>query len=71
MTTAHAHAGRPGARDPFGMHLRHWRQHRRMSQLDLAQEAEISTRHLSYVETGRSAPSRETYQLNFELFPWT
>jgi transcriptional regulator with XRE-family HTH domain len=49
----------PGARDPFGTHLRHWRQHRRMSQLDLAHEAEISTRHLSYVETGRAAPSRE------------
>ncbi|MDN3922322.1 helix-turn-helix domain-containing protein [Roseateles violae] len=53
-------AGRqPGARDPFGVHLRHWRTQRRMSQLDLAQEAEISTRHLSYVETGRAAPSRE------------
>jgi transcriptional regulator with XRE-family HTH domain len=58
MTTAHASA-RPGARDPFGLHLRHWRQHRRMSQLDLAQEADISTRHLSCVETGRAAPSRE------------
>ena len=57
MLTAHAHS--PGARDPFGTHLRHWRQHRRMSQLDLANEAEISTRHLSYVETGRAAPSRE------------
>lgn len=44
---------------PFGEHLRHWRQHRRMSQLDLASEAEISTRHLSFVETGRSVPSRE------------
>jgi transcriptional regulator with XRE-family HTH domain len=44
---------------PFGEHLRQWRQRRRMSQLDLAQEAEISTRHLSFVETGRSAPSRE------------
>ena len=54
-----AHASRPGARDPFGLHLRHWRQHRRLSQLDLAQDAEISTRHLSYVETGRAAPSRE------------
>jgi transcriptional regulator with XRE-family HTH domain len=43
----------------FGEHLRHWRQHRRLSQLDLAQEAEISTRHLSFVETGRSVPSRE------------
>ncbi len=49
----------PGARDPFGLHLRHWRQRRRMSQLDLANEAEISTRHLSYVETGRATPSRE------------
>ncbi|MEZ2292419.1 helix-turn-helix domain-containing protein [Variovorax sp. RCC_210] len=52
-------AGQPGARDPFGAHLRHWRTHRRLSQLDLAQEAEVSTRHLSYVETGRAAPSRE------------
>ncbi|WP_225785081.1 helix-turn-helix domain-containing protein [Xenophilus sp. Marseille-Q4582] len=49
----------PGARDPFGAHLRHWRQHRRLSQMDLAQDADISTRHLSYVETGRAAPSRE------------
>ncbi|MGE8201397.1 MAG: helix-turn-helix domain-containing protein [Variovorax sp.] len=52
-------ASQPGARDPFGAHLRHWRTHRRLSQLDLAQEAEVSTRHLSYVETGRAAPSRE------------
>jgi transcriptional regulator with XRE-family HTH domain len=43
----------------FGEHLREWRQRRRMSQLDLAQEAEISTRHLSFVETGRASPSRE------------
>lgn len=39
--------------------LRQWRQRRRMSQLALACEAEISTRHLSFVETGRSVPSRE------------
>jgi len=44
---------------PFGDYLRQWRQHRRLSQLDLAQDAEISTRHLSFVETGRSLPSRE------------
>jgi len=44
---------------PFGDHLRHWRQHRRLSQLDLADEADISTRHLSFMETGRSVPSRE------------
>jgi transcriptional regulator with XRE-family HTH domain len=44
---------------PFGEQLRHWRLHRRFSQLDLAQVADISTRHLSFVETGRSVPSRE------------
>ena len=38
--------------------LRGWRQHRRLSQLDLANEAEVSTRHLSCVETGRARPSR-------------
>jgi transcriptional regulator with XRE-family HTH domain len=42
-----------------GDHLREWRQRRRMSQLDLALEAEISTRHLSFVETGRAQPSRD------------
>jgi len=42
-----------------GTHLREWRQRRRMSQLALAVEAEISTRHLSFLETGRSAPSRD------------
>jgi transcriptional regulator with XRE-family HTH domain len=62
MNTTRSHPtkpGLPGARDPFGAHLRHWRTHRRLSQLDLAQEADVSTRHLSYVETGRAAPSRE------------
>ncbi len=44
---------------PVGIHLRQWRQRRRLSQLDLASEAEISPRHLSFVETGRSQPSRE------------
>lgn len=39
--------------------LRTWRQRRRMSQLELALEAEISQRHLSFVESGRAAPSRE------------
>lgn len=44
---------------PIGDYLREWRQRRRMSQLDLACEADISTRHLSFLETGRSTPSRE------------
>ncbi|WP_027345902.1 helix-turn-helix domain-containing protein [Hamadaea tsunoensis] len=38
--------------------LRHWRTHRRLSQLDLAGLAEVSTRHVSFVETGRAQPSR-------------
>jgi transcriptional regulator with XRE-family HTH domain len=42
-----------------GALLRQWRQRRRLSQLDLACEAEISTRHLSFVETGRAQPSRD------------
>jgi transcriptional regulator with XRE-family HTH domain len=42
-----------------GTLLRDWRQRRRLSQLDLALEAGISTRHLSFVETGRSKPSPE------------
>src|SRR5213075_1653349 len=43
----------------IGDHLREWRQRRHLSQLDLAGDAEISARHLSYVETGRAEPSRE------------
>ncbi len=44
---------------PFGAQLREWRQRRRLSQLDLAGDADVSTRHLSFVETGRAMPSRE------------
>jgi transcriptional regulator with XRE-family HTH domain len=43
----------------IGDHLREWRQRRHLSQLDLAGDAEISARHLSFVETGRAAPSRD------------
>jgi len=44
---------------PVGDLLREWRGRRHMSQLDLACEADISTRHLSFVETGRAQPSRD------------
>ena len=44
---------------PVGEQLRAWRTRRRLSQLDLALDAEISVRHLSFVETGRSRPSRD------------
>src|SRR5262245_62372342 len=44
---------------PVGRLVKQWRERRRMSQLGLALEAEISTRHLSFLETGRTQPSRE------------
>ncbi|MGH2894461.1 MAG: helix-turn-helix domain-containing protein [Solirubrobacteraceae bacterium] len=46
-------------RPRVGPLLRDWRQRRRMSQMELALEAGVSTRHLSFVETGRSRPSAE------------
>src|SRR5215471_16044225 len=44
---------------PIGGHLRTWRQRRRLSQLALACDADISQRHLSFVESGRALPSRD------------
>lgn len=52
MTTQHLQR-------PVGELLRQWRERRRLSQMELALDAEISTRHLSFVETGRAAPSRD------------
>src|SRR5438045_9582228 len=49
----------PLAEVGFGPLLRRWRTRRRLSQLDLAVEANVSTRHLSFIETGRAHPSRE------------
>jgi transcriptional regulator with XRE-family HTH domain len=43
----------------IGEHIRDWRRRRRMSQLHFAIEAEISQKHLSFIESGRSSPSRE------------
>lgn len=39
--------------------LRRWREARHLSQLDLSLEAEVSARHISFLETGRATPSRE------------
>jgi transcriptional regulator with XRE-family HTH domain len=50
---------RPPAAGAVGDLLREWRQRRRLSQLDLAIEADISARHLSFVETGRSRPTSQ------------
>src|SRR6266568_6286901 len=44
---------------PVGQLLREWRERRRLSQLELSIQAAISTRHLSFVETGRSRPTPE------------
>ena len=46
-------------RPDVGMLLRTWRERRRLSQLELSSRARVSTRHLSYVETGRSRPTPE------------
>lgn len=43
----------------FGSILRHWREARRFSQLDLALQADVSSKHVSFLETGRTQPSRE------------
>ena len=51
----------------LGPLLRQWRERRRMSQLALALEAEISSRHLSFMETGRSRPSRAMVLLLAEV----
>jgi transcriptional regulator with XRE-family HTH domain len=56
MVTIADTTGRAGRVGPL---LRDWRQRRRMSQMELALEAGVSTRHLSFVETGRSRPSAE------------
>lgn len=43
----------------FGTALKKWRNHRRISQMDLSNRAGVSARHISFLETGRSRPSRE------------
>jgi transcriptional regulator with XRE-family HTH domain len=52
-------AKRAPAASPVGQLLRQWRERRRLSQLDLSIHAQISARHLSFVETGRSRPTAE------------
>lgn len=46
-------------RSEFASCVRSWREYRKLSQLDLALTAEVSQRHISWLETGRSSPSRE------------
>src|SRR4249920_3586954 len=58
-TAGSERAARPGGESGFGRALREWRTRRGLSQLTLAVDAGISSRHLSFVETGRAQPSRE------------
>ena len=62
---------RPPSHTPFGELLRDWRQARRLSQLELSLRADISARHLSYVENGRSRPSREMVERLAEVLDAT
>lgn len=60
MPTPASPARRPShVVDDFGARLREWRRRRGLSQLALALAADVSQRHLSFVESGRAAPSRE------------
>ena len=47
----------------FSRLLKHWRSVRRLTQIELATDANVSARHLCFLETGRSQPSREMVQL--------
>jgi transcriptional regulator with XRE-family HTH domain len=51
----------------FGALLRQWRNRQKLSQLELALRADVSARHLSFVETGRAQPSREMVLLLAEV----
>src|SRR5262245_64514009 len=56
MTHAQTHGEGPPA---IGALLQYWRRARNLSQLALAHEADVSPRHVCFVETGRAKPSRE------------
>jgi transcriptional regulator with XRE-family HTH domain len=59
MTTRTRAPAASKASSNFGRLLKQWRERRRLSQLALAVDAEISSRHLSFIETGRAQPSRD------------
>ncbi|HZA41970.1 MAG TPA: helix-turn-helix transcriptional regulator [Actinomycetota bacterium] len=59
MSVRSSSSGRRLAPSPVGVLLQHWRRERRMSQLVLSSEAGVTPRHVSFVESGRSHPSRD------------
>ncbi len=63
MTQQIASSSAPTPPQRVGDLIKDWRTRRRMSQLDLALEAGISQRHLSFVESGRSSPSRDMVEM--------
>ena len=62
MPTTFAAAGPSTQSQRFGDMLRAWRETRRLSQLELALKADVSQRHISFLESGRAQPSREMVQ---------
>jgi transcriptional regulator with XRE-family HTH domain len=58
MRTSIQSASKPGSE--LGALLRHWRDARRRSQFDLSIDTGVSQRHISFIESGRSAPGRQT-----------
>ena len=56
MAHAHSHGQEPAALGPL---LQYWRRARNLSQLALAHEANVSPRHVCFLETGRAKPSRD------------
>src|SRR5882757_5953330 len=62
MATQHP-ISHDAANGPFSSLLKHWRGVRRLTQIELAGDANVSARHLCFLETGRSQPSREMVQL--------
>src|SRR5438552_19080026 len=61
--SAEALISQDAAMGHFSSLLKHWRNVRRLTQIELAGEANVSARHLCFLETGRAQPSREMVQL--------
>jgi transcriptional regulator with XRE-family HTH domain len=59
MTISLASGPKPDVLPPVGTVLKKWRDLRRLSQLEMASRAEVSARHLSFIETGRAKPSKD------------
>jgi transcriptional regulator with XRE-family HTH domain len=61
--SSHNSVSHEGAAGHFSSLLKHWRNVRRLTQIELAGDANVSARHVCFLETGRAQPSREMVQL--------